>query len=467
MPDQKWDIIVYTPPLYSTSPAVSAIRTVITVDKAPLVKIALLCPIPTKQTAPSCGVPWPLSVAMINVAVQPCPKKWDIIVYVPPRFLTSPAVAAIRTDLEVIEDEAPLVEIVPLYPIPTKWTAPSCGVPWPLSVAMINKEEQPCPKKWDIIVYVPPRFLTSPAVAAIRTDLEVIEDEAPLVEIVPIYPIPTKWMAPSCGVPWPLSVAMIDEEEQPCPKKWDIIVYVPPTCLHVAPPQLSPAVAAIRTEVVVDEAPLSQEVICKDTTITNAAVCVLTDAPSSGETSPASSSGGAADALQLDLCLESQMDVDIPFMASHFYSSQCVCAPVRRGVASRIEVRPEFSCASVEGCCDQAGAHASGDSSGYIYQSDESIDDDLHTTSSCSEDGECAPSASCSGASTTSRSHAQWIKMRPEYRLRTFAEVVSGCIATHLAVTVVDPTTSAHTFTARPRTWAEVVKAVPATLVAA
>jgi hypothetical protein len=98
------------------------------------------------------------------------------------------------------------------------------------------------------------RFTASPAVAAIRTDLEVIEDEAPLVEIVPIYPITKVDVAPSCGVPWPLSVAMIDEES-PAPK-WDIIVYVPPTCLRGAA-AVSPAVAAIRTGVVVDEAPRS------------------------------------------------------------------------------------------------------------------------------------------------------------------------------------------------------------------
>jgi hypothetical protein len=359
---------------------------------------------------------------------------------------------------------------------------------------MLDQEVQPCPilKRQDIIVYAPPQYPPSPAAAAMRTDLEVIAEAAQLVKIVLLCPIPSEWMAPPYVVPWPLSVAVLDQEVQPCPilKKWDIIVYAPPLCLHVAPPQ-SPAIAAIRTdlEVIVDKAPLNQEVMYKDTIITNVPVCVLTDAPSSGETSPASSSGGAADALQPAFSLENQTDVDIPRLASEFYSSQC--APVRHGVTSRIEVRPDFSCFSVEGGCDQAGACASCDRSGYFCQSYEPSDDDLNTTSSCSEDGECAPSASCSVASTIPSSHARWIEMRPETRVRTFAEVVSGGIATRVAVTAVNPATSthttmvaqgghtvgaaaaavaptsAHTTTTRPCTWADVVKAVPASRVGA
>ncbi|KAG1680818.1 hypothetical protein FOA52_008151 [Chlamydomonas sp. UWO 241] len=220
--------------------------------------------------APPYAVPRPLSVAVLNQEVQPCPinKNWDIIVYSPPLHLHvalphfSPAVAAIRT--EVIKDEAPLVNIVQVYPVPTGWMAPPYAVPRPLSVAVLNQEVQPCPinKNWDIIVYSPPLHLHvalphfSPAVAAIRT--EVIKDEAPLVNIVQVYPVPTGWMAPPYAVPRPLSVAVLNQEVQPCPihKNWDIIVYSPPLHLHVAPPQSSPAVAAICTEVIKDEAPL-------------------------------------------------------------------------------------------------------------------------------------------------------------------------------------------------------------------
>ncbi|KAG1677237.1 hypothetical protein FOA52_013436 [Chlamydomonas sp. UWO 241] len=407
----------------------------------------------------------PLPLRMLDHEVQPCsvPKNWDIIVYSPPLHLhvappqSSPVVAATRSD--VIEHESPLANIEQICLIPTGWMAPPYVVPRPLSVAVFNLEVQPCPihKNWNIIVYTPPLHLhvappqSSPAVAAIRTDI--IVDEAPLVNIVQLSP--AEWMAPPHMVPWLLSVAMLDQEVQPCiHKKWDammdIIVCTPPVNLHMAP--------------------LDREVMCKETIVTDTAVCMLTEGPSSGEASPASSSGGA-NALQLALSLESQTDEDAPQLASQFYSS-----------APRIEVHPEVSCAGVDGDGELAGACVSEDNSGCICLSNEPSPDDLNTHSSRSERGQCTPSASCSVASTIPSSPSRTIKMRPENRPRTFVEVVSRSIATHVTVTAINPATGAHTTkvaqggravgaaaavapmsahtttTTRPRTWADVVK---------
>jgi hypothetical protein len=81
---------------------------------------------------------------------------------------------------------------------------------------------------------------------------------------------------------------------------------------------------------------------------------------------------------------------------------------------------------------------------------------------------ECAPVRR--GVTFTNTIPAWWIEMvddRPEYRVRTYAEVASGRLATHVRVTAVNPITGARIATARPRTWADAVKAVPATLVVA
>ncbi|KAG1677245.1 hypothetical protein FOA52_013444 [Chlamydomonas sp. UWO 241] len=454
---KNWDIIVYAPSPHlhvvppQSSSAVAAIRTDIIVDEAPLVNIVQLSP--AEWVAPPYVVPQPLSVMVFNQEVQPCRihKNWDIIVYAPPLHLhvtppqSSPVVAAIRTD--VIVDEAPLVNIAQLSP--TEWMAPPYVVPRPLSMVVIDQEGQPCPihKNWDIIVYSPPLHLhvappqSSPAVAAIRTDI--IVDEAPLVNIVQLSP--AEWMAPPYVVPRPLSVSVIDQELPPCriPKKhtkMDIIVYKPQLCLHVVP--------------------FDQEVMCKDTIVIDAAVCILTDGPSSKEALPTSSSGGAVDALQRALFLESRTDEDTPQLASQFDSS-----------APRIEVHLESRCAGVESDGELVGARVSEDSSGCIFLSNEPSVDDLNTHSSRSESGQCTPSASCSVASTIPSSPLLTIKMRPKNCPRMFAEVVSGRSATHVTVAATNPATGAHTATVpssharsigmrpenRPRKFAEVV----------
>ncbi|KAG1677251.1 hypothetical protein FOA52_013450 [Chlamydomonas sp. UWO 241] len=429
---KNWDIIVYSPPLHlhaalpQSSPAVAAIHTDVIEHEVPLACIEQICLILTGWMALPYVVPRLLFMAVVNQEVQPCPihKNWDIIVYTPPPHLhvappqSSPAVTAIRTD--VIEHEAPLVNIVQLCP--TGWMAPPYVVPRPLSVVVLNQEMQPCliHKNWDIIVYMPPLHLhvapprSSPAVAANRTDI--IVDEAPLVNIVQLSP--AEWMAPPYVVPRPLSVAMLDQEVQPCliqkkHTKMDIILCTPPVNLHMAP--------------------LDHKVMCKDTIVTDAAVCILTDGPSSGEASPASSSGGA-DALQLALSMESQTDEDAPQLASQFYTS-----------APQIEVHPEVSCAGVKGDGELMDVSVSEDSSGCICLSNEPSPDDLNTHSSRSESGQCTPSVSCSMASTIPSSPARTIKMRPENRPRTFAEVVSGRIATHVTVTAVNLATGART----------------------
>ncbi|KAG1677225.1 hypothetical protein FOA52_013423 [Chlamydomonas sp. UWO 241] len=378
----------------------------------------------------------PLPLRMLDHEVKPCPvpKNWDIIVYTPPPHLhvappqSSPAVAAIRTD--VIEDEAPLVNIVQICPLPIGWMAPLYAVPRPLSVAVLNQEAQPCPihKNWDIIVYTPPLHLhvappqSPPAVAAIRTD--VIEDEAPLVNI-----------------------------------NWDIIVYTPLLHLYVAPPQSPPSVAAIRTDVIEDEAPLINIVqICPLPTGWMAPLYAvprpLPVAMLNQEAQPCPIHKNLnvivytqllhLHAAPLDqemrcseLSVESQTDADEPQLASQFYPS-----------APRIELHPEVSCTGVEGDGELAGARVSRDSSSSSFQSNESSIDDSITQSSCSEGGQCTPSASCSVASTILSSPSRTIKMRPENRPRTFAEVVSCRIATHVTVTAINPATGAHTTTA-------------------
>ncbi|KAG1657332.1 hypothetical protein FOA52_003755 [Chlamydomonas sp. UWO 241] len=59
-----------------------------------------------------------------------------------------------------------------------------------------------------------------------------------------------------------------------------------------------------------------------------------------------------------------------------------------------------------------------------------------------------------------------WIELRTEFRVRTFAEVVSGVKATHVAVTAVNPMTGERIATARVRTYAD-AKGVPVTLIIA
>jgi hypothetical protein len=73
-----------------------------------------------------------------------------------------------------------------------------------------------------------------------------------------------------------------------------------------------------------------------------------------------------------------------------------------------------------------------------------------------SSQSECAP---------VRRGVAWWIELRTEFRLRTFAEVVSGVKATHVAVTAVNPVTKERIATARPRTYADAIKGLPATLI--
>jgi hypothetical protein len=75
-----------------------------------------------------------------------------------------------------------------------------------------------------------------------------------------------------------------------------------------------------------------------------------------------------------------------------------------------------------------------------------------------SSQSECAPMR---------RSVAWWIELRTEFRVRTFAEVVSGVKATHVAVTAVNPVTKERIATARPRTYADATKGLPATLIIA
>jgi hypothetical protein len=309
--------------------------------------------------------------------------------------------------------------------------------------------------KWAIVVYAPqPHFF--PTTAPIRTDIIVCEEE-PLFHRVQLCPILTERTITALlyVVPWPLSVAMLAQEvDEPCPliNKLQIIVYTPTLFRH--------------------EAPLDQEVLRKDTIVADMPVSVM-DTPSSREASPGSSSGGSADALQLALSSESEVDV----LASQLYSSEC--AP-EHCMASRIEVRPDFSCASMEGGGDQEGARVSCDSSGYSCLFNEPSADDLNTHSCGSEGGECSLPAPCIVASTIPSSPARSIEMCPEHRPRTFAEVVSGGVATRAAVTAVNPATSAHAATApssparsiemrpehRLRTFAEVVSGGVATCVA-
>ncbi|KAG1655053.1 hypothetical protein FOA52_009716 [Chlamydomonas sp. UWO 241] len=320
--------------------------------------------------------------------------------------------------------------------------------------------------EWAIIVYTPPSEFF-PAIAPNCTET-IVDDEKPLVDLV--LPILHEWTfkAPSYVVPWPLSVTMLTQEVQSCPipNKLQIIVYAPTLCLVVAPLNLE--VPCNHTVIATNApdpkclvmGPLNLELPCKESVIaTNASECVLTDPPSSSDVSPLSSCGGAAGP-------EGEVDVDMSQPPSQFH----------------FEVRSDFSCASAEGGGDWAGAHASRDSSapGYSCLSDEPSANDLNMQSSCSEGGQCVPPAPRIMASTVPSSHARSIEMRSENRPRTFAEVISGGIATRVAVAAVNPAISAHVATVpssharsiemrsekRPRTFAEVISGGIATRVA-
>ncbi|KAG1665410.1 hypothetical protein FOA52_005752 [Chlamydomonas sp. UWO 241] len=393
-------------------PVVAPICTDIIVYEAPLVYLLPLCSIPTESEIVVCAAP-PQSF--------PAPICTDIIVYEAPRvhllplcsILTESAITACAASpqpfpapicIDIIVYEAPRVFLLPLCSILTESAIIVCAAPPQLFTAPICT---------DIIVNKTPRVYLVP-LCSIPTESAIIvcaalpqSFPAPIYTDIIMYEAPHVYQVLRRPTESAIIMCATPPQSFPLPICTDSIVYEVPLVYQVLRRPTESVIIASVAPLDLLVASLDQEVLCKDTIVTDATVCVLDDAPFSGEASPNGSIGGAADVLQLAVFPESDMNMD------------------------------------------QTSTPVPGDGSGYIYQSNESSAVNLHMTSSCSERGECAPSAPRIVASTIPISHARSIEMRPESRPRTFAEVVSGRVATHVAVTVavtvVNPATGAST----------------------